>query len=221
MVECYRIGCPNHAIEALGRSDITSFDCWLCYYLCSLQGSLLFVFEHVVAWVKVLDSFVQVKLPRGAYFIAFMCTESWSTLLFLFCIYPGLSCFSWRNSVLWFGCWENVSEGHLEEARDTHLIVEAHRKAVDIVLILLLVGFSLLVCSNRWKLGRMSAALPRATTVIGTRLDIIMFLCRAFSGFQQFFRLIGRAHGEAVDICHAFVSPWGPSDKCLQLRQEL
>lgn len=71
----------------------------------------------------------------------------------------------------------------LEAARYTHLIVEAHRKAVDIVLILLRVGLSLLVCSNLWKLGRMSAALPRATTVIGTslwRLDILMFLYRIF-----------------------------------------
>lgn len=74
------------------------------------------------------------------------------------------------NCVLGSGAGKTCFQVRLEEARYTHLIVEAHRKAVDIVLILLRVGLSPLVCSNLWKLGRMSAALPRATTVIGTSL---------------------------------------------------
>lgn len=100
----------------------------------------------------------------------------------LFCLHLSFSVyFSWSNHP-WIRCWYNVFQRRLEAARYTHLIVEAHRKAVDIVLILLRVGLSH-VCSNLWKSGRMSAALPRATTVIGTslwRFDILLFWYRVF-----------------------------------------
>jgi hypothetical protein len=60
----------------------------------------------------------------------------------LFCLHLSFSVyFSWSNHP-WIRCWYNVFQRRLEAARYTHLIVEAHRKAVDIVLILLRVGLS-------------------------------------------------------------------------------